>query len=129
MINENTFRADSMTRPISKASESLLLKIQSLQSERQQPAVERQGLRPLSEDRYPENNSELEDVIVSLNDYVQSIQRELQFSIDEESGRSIVKIIDSQSDEVIKQIPSEEIMAIARHLEQSIQGSLVKEMA
>ena len=40
----------------------------------------------------------------------------LQFSVDEELGRVIVKIVDTETQDVIKQIPSEEAVALAKSL-------------
>lgn len=47
----------------------------------------------------------------------------LQFSIDEESGETVVKVVDADTDEVIRQIPSEEMLALARNL-QRMEGFL-----
>jgi flagellar protein FlaG len=62
----------------------------------------------------PEAN--LEQAVSALNSKVQAVQRDLNFSIDEDSGRTVVKVIDSHTDEVIRQIPSEEVLALARNL-------------
>ncbi|MCU0870215.1 MAG: flagellar protein FlaG [Burkholderiales bacterium] len=47
----------------------------------------------------------------------------LQFSIDEQSGETVVKVVDADTDEVIRQIPSEEMLALARNL-QRMEGLL-----
>lgn len=52
----------------------------------------------------------------------------LQFSIDEETGRTVIRVVDEQTGETIRQIPSEEIMAIARNLDR-LQGLLVHQEA
>ncbi len=57
---------------------------------------------------------QLDQVVSQINDYVQNVQRSLQFSIDEISGRNVVKVIDKQTEEVIRQIPIEEVLTIAR---------------
>ncbi len=59
-------------------------------------------------------SAELNAAVQQMNTYVQNIQRDLQFSVDEESGRNVVKVIDSKSKEVIRQIPSEEVLVLAR---------------
>jgi flagellar protein FlaG len=61
----------------------------------------------------------LEQTITQLNDYVQSIQRELQFSIDEESGDTIVKVIEKATNEVVRQIPAEDLMETLKSLNQN----------
>ena len=58
----------------------------------------------------------LQVAVSQINDYVQNLQRNLQFTVDEESGKDVVTVIDSQSEEVIRQIPSEEALELARRL-------------
>ncbi|MFV2055955.1 MAG: flagellar protein FlaG [Thiohalomonadales bacterium] len=54
--------------------------------------------------------------ILDINDYVQNTQRSLNFSVDEESGKTIVKVIDTETKETIRQIPSEEIVTMAEQI-------------
>ena len=61
-------------------------------------------------------SEDLKQAVSKLNDYVQTIQRNLQFTIDKESGITIVKVIDTKSEKVIRQIPSEETIKLARSL-------------
>ena len=67
--------------------------------------------------------SDLKKSVSQLNDLVQSIQRDLQFSLDDVSGRTVITVFDSQTEEVIRQIPSEEVLAIAKNIE-SLKGIL-----
>ena len=60
----------------------------------------------------------LDHSVRNLNDFVQSVKRNLQFSIDSDSGRTVVKVIDADTDKVIRQIPSEEVLSMARRLEE-----------
>ena len=48
----------------------------------------------------------------------------LQFSVDEDTGRTVVSVIDSETRQVVRQIPSEEVMRMARALDR-MQGLLV----
>ena len=52
-------------------------------------------------------------VVESLNDYLQTVQRELQFAVDETSGRTIITVMDRESQEIIRQIPPEAVLALA----------------
>lgn len=65
----------------------------------------------------------LEASVSRLKDYAQSIKRELQFTIDEESGRTVIIVLDSQTNEIIRLIPSEEVLALAKNIE-SMKGVL-----
>lgn len=60
------------------------------------------------------SQAELDNAVSSLNEHMQSIRRDLNFSVDEDSGRVVVKVVDTETNEVIRQIPSEEVMALAR---------------
>ena len=64
-----------------------------------------------------ENSKEAKDLpemVEQLNTKLQETQRGLRFSVDDSSGRIIVKVIDVDTDEVIRQIPSEEMLTIMR---------------
>jgi flagellar protein FlaG len=52
----------------------------------------------------------------------------LAFSIDDSTGKTIVRISDAQTGEMIRQIPSEELLAIARSLDR-MQGMLLRQEA
>lgn len=52
----------------------------------------------------------------------------LQFSIDDTTGRTVVRVTDGATGETIRQIPSEEILAIARALDR-MQGLLLRQQA
>lgn len=51
----------------------------------------------------------------------------LQFSIDQESHKPVVKVIESKSGDVIKQFPSKEAIAIAQSIDNIHKGLLVKQ--
>jgi flagellar protein FlaG len=62
--------------------------------------------------------AELDDAVSQLNDFVQNVQRDLQFEVDNEMGQTIVKVVDQQTQEVIRQIPDEVAMRLAENLQQ-----------
>lgn len=51
-----------------------------------------------------------------IQKFFHSVKRNLEFSIDEESGKVIVKVIASDSGEVVRQIPNAEILKLAESL-------------
>lgn len=61
---------------------------------------------------------ELEEAVSQLNDYVQNVQRDLQFEVDSELGHTIVRVVDQQTQEVIRQIPDEVALRLAENLQQ-----------
>ena len=74
------------------------------------PSVENKG-QPR-----PEPVESLASAVSNINDYVQNLQRSLQFTVDEVSGKDIVTVLDKDTDEIIRQYPSEEVLEIARRL-------------
>jgi len=73
----------------------------------------------------PVSQQELTAAVGQIANYVQNVQRNLNFSVDEASGETVIKVIDSESSEVIRQIPSEEMLALARRLRE-LNGEQVK---
>jgi flagellar protein FlaG len=57
-----------------------------------------------------------------LQDYVASAGRTLEFRLDESTGMTVVTVKDTESGDVIRQIPSEEVLKIA----ESLKGRLDK---
>ncbi|TPG78753.1 flagellar protein FlaG [Pseudomonas mandelii] len=59
---------------------------------------------------------QLKMAVQEIEKFVQSVKRNLEFSIDEPSGKVVVKVIASDSGEVIRQIPNEEVLKLANSL-------------
>jgi len=57
--------------------------------------------------------------VSELNSMVRELHRELRFSIDQDSGDTVVKVVDRQTEEVVRQIPSEELMHLRKRLEEA----------
>lgn len=69
------------------------------------------------------NQSEaVKGAVKQLNAAVQTVRRELEFSVDEESGRTIVKVTDSETGDVIRQMPAEEALEVARHIKAYVES-------
>jgi flagellar protein FlaG len=71
---------------------------------------------------------ELTGAVEQLNGYLEGTHRGLRFSIDDDSGRTIVRVVDVETDEVIRQIPSEEMLAVIRHFSE-LTGNIFDEVA
>ncbi len=74
-----------------------------------------------------ESLQQLQDKVSEINNYMQNIDRSLQFTIDEKSGSSVVIVRDSETDEIIRQFPSDEILNARSAISQDeTKGILVK---
>ncbi len=58
----------------------------------------------------------LEKAVTDMREFVQASQRNLDFSIDDSTGKVVVKVIATDSGEVIRQIPSETALKLAQNL-------------
>ena len=70
-----------------------------------------------SEPSGPVDPAELEEAVAHLQDYVQNVNRSLQFEIDDSSGMVVVQVFAKDSGELIRQIPSEEALRLAEQLD------------
>jgi flagellar protein FlaG len=77
----------------------------------------------------PPEKQDVQSAVSKLNDYVQNIQRTLSFSIEENTGITVVKVFDTQTDELIRQIPLEETIKLAASIEANLSNLLIKEQA
>jgi flagellar protein FlaG len=70
----------------------------------------------------------LERVVEAIRAHIQVVHRQIQFSVDEQSGETIIKVVDADTQEVIRQIPPEEMIAIAQQLSEG-SGMLLRTKA
>lgn len=73
---------------------------------------------PLEEKDESSASQKIEEAVTQINEYVQNLDRKLHFSVDEVSGKTIIRVIDSSTDELIRQIPSEKLLAVSQALEE-----------
>lgn len=66
--------------------------------------------------------------VAKLNEILKDRERDLEFSVDDTTGRTILKVIHAESGEVIRQIPPEELLNIARTFIEGT-GSLIEDQA
>ena len=79
-----------------------------------------------STDKASETKSEIasevtaEDIsktVDDMNSLLQEMKRNISFSVDEDLGDSLIIVKDSESDEVIRQIPSEELVVLRKKMD------------
>lgn len=70
----------------------------------------------------------LRAAVEKIQEFVSSTASDIKFSIDEDSGRTVVRVIDRETQEVIRQIPSQEMLDLAQALDK-LQGLLIKQKA
>lgn len=79
----------------------------SVQQQQESMAQQQQSVAASTRER-------LTDTVNYLNRFLQRFDTTLQFDVDERGGEMVVRIVDRQTKDVIRQIPSEETLAFAR---------------
>jgi len=82
----------------------------------------------VAESSGPAKQQELEQAVKNVNDFVKPINNTLSFNLDQDTGQTVIKVVDLSTREVIKQIPTEEMLAIAKALD-TMKGLLVQQKA
>jgi flagellar protein FlaG len=96
-------------------------------AERKDPAPDGQKLPPDAAEQAKDEKL-VESVVSRISDFVQRFQRDLHFTVDKDSGRTVIKVIDSETEKLIRQIPAEETLRIARNLD-SPESLILREQA
>jgi flagellar protein FlaG len=66
--------------------------------------------------------------VASVKEALKPVGGGLEFNVDQSSGRTIVRVVDLETQQVIRQIPSEEMVRLARVLER-LEGLLLNSRA
>jgi len=61
---------------------------------------------------------EVDQTVETLNQAMTLLQRGISFEIDRNMERTIIKVVDKETDELIKQIPSEDLLKIIEHMQE-----------
>ena len=115
---------DIMTNQISKdvLSSSSVAKSANVSQvqNRQNVAVQEGKSLPPEAETGAVSTEELQQAVAQLNQHVQQIQRDLLFSVDDSSGRTVVRVVNSETEEVVRQMPSEEVLRISRNIQDQL---------
>lgn len=115
---------DIMTNQISKdvlnSSSVAKAKPSAPAQPRQNVAASQGNSLPQESDAAKVSKEDLQQAVSQLNDSIQQVQRGLLFSVDDSSGETIVRVVDTETEEVIRQMPSEEALRISRSIKDQI---------
>lgn len=75
------------------------------------------------------SSEQLRNAVDNINIAMKQSSRNLEFSVDTTTNRPVVKMLDSETGELIRQYPSEEVLAISRSIDEFQQGLLLKQKA
>jgi flagellar protein FlaG len=110
----------------SEISVSRVREVETAMPGRQVSAIDHLGemssARAAAAEQVKVSRAAFERVVSELQNYVQKTQRNLDFHVDDQSGRVVVRVVDATSDEVIRQIPSEEMLSLSRRIQEYLDG-------
>ena len=111
-------KTDFDTAPQVPASPSVPTPVEHEQKIRQDAAAAGKQIPP-SDDAGQEtaNEKQVNQAVQEMKEYAQSIDRDLKFNVDDDSGRLIITVIDPETNKVVRQIPPEETLHILRRME------------
>ncbi|AGB42113.1 flagellar protein FlaG [Halobacteroides halobius DSM 5150] len=89
------------------ATENVNSKIEQTQ---QVQEVNNKNNQSASEQEKGFTKEKLQEGVNKLNEAVQAFHEELQFELHKESGRLMTKVVNTESNEVIKEIPPKEVL-------------------
>lgn len=61
----------------------------------------------------------LTQALRKILDYMPNLSTDLEFHVSESAHRAVITVLDSKTNEVVRQIPSEEVIAIAQYIADS----------
>lgn len=93
-----------------------------------QPVQGAEGAPQATRGVQPPSVGEVRQALDEIEKVIAPMAQALEFSIDDDSGRTVVKVMDTETDEVIRQMPSEEVLAISKALDK-LKGLLLKQQA
>jgi len=74
-------------------------------------------------------NAQIKEALNSINKTLKQASINLQFNVDTDTKRSVVKLVDGETGDVIRQFPSEDALAISRSIDKIQHGLLLKQKA
>ena len=117
----------SLTPEFKKTAESAASTInikvgETVDSNNQQAVNSNQQLKEQSANKEPLTPEQLEKVAQQLQDSVAELNRGLEFSVDKDSGRDVIKVFDKSRGDLVKQFPSEEVLTLVAKLSEMVGG-------
>jgi flagellar protein FlaG len=88
-------------------------------------AINAQVSEKLVQEKTPATTSNVKQAAKQVNDFVKQLDRNLEFTVDESSGRVIITVRDPETGKIIRQIPPEELLVIAKLVSENFASASV----
>jgi len=83
------------------------------------------ALQALTTPQSHQSSQQVQQAFEKIRAAVAPMAQDLHFSMDDSSGKTVVRVVDTSTQEVIRQIPSEEVLHMAQELDR-MQGLLLR---
>ena len=93
------------------------------------PPVQAVAVAPVENVPMQPSPEQLNSAVAAINKVMQQSNQNLEFSVDTDTHRTVVKMVDTSTGTLIRQFPSEAALAISREIEQFQQGLLLTQKA
>ncbi len=115
-ISADAVNTDSGVQPTSPVQPTGSI---SQETESQSALISSQQASESSDDA----DTTVEGAVEKLNSFMSSMNRDLEFEFDKDIGRTIVTVRDTSTKEVVRVVPSEIAVKLAKNLQENLDGS------
>ena len=88
-------------------------------------AINAQRSEKVAQETAKPTTSDVKQAAKQVNDFVKQLDRNLEFSVDESSGRVIITVREPETGKIIRQIPPEELLVIAKLVSENFASASV----
>ena len=88
-------------------------------------AIKPQISEKIIQEAAPPTTLDIKNAAKQVNDFAKLIDRNLEFSVDESSGRVIITVREPETGKIIRQIPPEELLVIAKLVSENFASASV----
>ena len=93
------------------------------------PGASTQATQPADAHAAQPTNAQIQSAVDKANQAMQQANTGVEFSVDKDTKRSLIKVVDTKTGETIKQFPSKEMIAISQSIDQFQKGLLLRQKA
>ncbi len=123
----STTQAPSPARPAGDGGPVVVLPSPNVQAAPVAAELPQTAVSPVADPQA--SAAQLREALAYVNRALQQSNKNLEFTVDSETERPIVKLVDSDTGEVLRQFPTEEALAISRAIDDFQQGLLLRKQA
>lgn len=126
MLIQNTSNMAQAPQPARLASDGAPVAVVAAPS-KPSVAVEQVAAKPVAEQQ--PSATQLQNVVDSINKAMKQSNKNLEFTVDDSTQKTVFKLKDTATGDVIRQYPTEDMLAISRAIGEIQQGLLLKQEA